>query len=88
MSDIKAIDDHKLFCDFCNHKKPFKKLQQFPLRIDKHAKNQMAFAWMCSDCLTNGEKTTMGGQQIRVFTGRSRKEDEKTVFEEDEENDN
>jgi hypothetical protein len=84
MSDIaKAIDEHKLFCDFCNHKKAFKRLSQYPLRIDKHAKNQMPFAWMCNECEAAGEKVTIGGQQIRVFTGRSRNTDEKTVFDEE-----
>jgi hypothetical protein len=84
----KAIDDHKLFCDFCNHKKPFKKLQQVPLRVDKHAKNQMLFAFQCVDCKGANERVTIGGQQIRVFTGRSRSTDESTVFDEEDSGNN
>lgn len=88
MENDKLIEDHKLFCDFCNHKKAFKRLRQVPLRVDKHAKNQMLFAFICSDCTNAGEKVTNGGQQIRVFTGRSRSADEKTVFDEDDSGNN
>ncbi len=84
----KAIEDYKLFCDFCNHKKPFKKMQQVPLRVDKHAKNQMLFAFQCADCRNDKETVTNGGQQIRVFTGRSRNADEKTVFDEEDNGNN
>ena len=88
MENEKLIEDHKLFCDFCNHKKAFKKLQQVPLRVDKHAKNQMLFAFMCNECNDSKQKVTIGGQQIRVFTGRSRNTDEKTVFDEDDNGNN
>lgn len=84
----KAIEEYKLFCDFCNKKKPFRRMEQVPLRVDKHAKNQMLFAFQCGDCGTANEKTTIGGQQIRVFTGRSRNADEKTVFDEEDSGNN
>ena len=79
----KKLEDYKLFCDFCATKKAFKKLEQVPLRVDKHAKNQMLFGFICNDCTTAGTKLTAGGQHIRVFTGRSRNTDEKTVFDEE-----
>lgn len=79
----KKLEDYKLFCDFCENKKAFKKLEQVPLRVDKHAKNQMLFAFICNDCTHEGIKVTVGGQHIRVFTGRSRNTDEKTVFDEE-----
>lgn len=78
----KAIEEYRLFCDFCNKKKSFKRMRQVPLRVDKHAKNQMLFAFQCSDCDAK-QNVTIGGQHIRVFTGRSRNADEKTVFDED-----
>ena len=82
------IEDFKLFCDFCSHKKSFKKMDQVPLRVDKHAKNQILFAFICTDCKASNEKVTVGGQQIRVFTGRSRNADEKTVFDEEDSGNN
>lgn len=84
----KAIEEYKLFCDFCNHKKPFKKMKQIPLRVDKHAKNQMLFAFQCIDCEDANERVTIGGQHVRVFTGRSRNTDEKTVFDEEDNGNN
>ena len=79
----KNIEDYRLSCDFCGGKKPFKKLDQVPLRIDKHAKHQMLFGFICVECTKENKKTTQTNQQIRVFTGRSRNTDEKTVFEEE-----
>jgi hypothetical protein len=79
----KQIEDYKLLCDFCGSKKPLKKLEQVPLRIDKHAKHQMLFGFMCAACGQEGKKVTMTNQQIRTFTGRSRHTDEKTLFDED-----
>jgi len=79
----KSIEEYKLMCDFCSGKKPFKKLEQVPLRIDKHAKHQMLFGFICTDCSKEDKRVTVTNQHVRTFSGRSRHTDEKNVFEDE-----
>ena len=85
---MSKIEDFRLLCGFCGEKKSFSSLDQVPLRIDKNAKHQMLFDNRCVECTRENTKHNINGQQIRVFTGRSRHIDEQTVFDEKDGSDN
>jgi late competence protein required for DNA uptake (superfamily II DNA/RNA helicase) len=81
------IDSHKIICDFCGEKHPFKDLKQVPLRIDKTSRVQYLFAFICQNCIVVGKRKTTENQQIRSFTGRSRDKNEQSVFDSEEDGD-
>lgn len=84
MSSNKAnsskIGSYKMECDFCGEKKPFRELQQPPLRIDKNSHYQYLFGLICYDCLKLKKKQTINKQSIKTFVGRSRSRNEQSVF--------
>ncbi len=82
------LANYKFLCAFCDEKIAFKFLQQVPLKIDKHSRSQYLFDFYCDDCMDGKVKITKNNQNIRVFTGRSRNTNEKTVFDEKEDQNN
>ena len=84
----KKLANYKFLCGFCGEKKPFKTLQQVPLRIDKYSRSQYLFEFYCDECMENRVKSTKNNQSIRLFTGRSRNINEKTVFDDKEDHNN
>jgi len=81
---MKKIDTHKISCDFCANKHPFKDVRQVSLRIDKTSKVQYLFAFICKSCALEGKRKTLENQQVRSFTGRSRDKNEESIFDFDE----
>ena len=77
------IFNYKLQCDFCVEKKPFKQIRQVPLKIDKNSRSQNSFAYQCLECETSGKKLTTDGQKVKSFIGRSRNQEETSIFEEE-----
>ncbi len=77
-----TLEDFRFMCDFCANKKPFKKLLQIPLRIDKKAKHQLLFGFICDECSDENKRVTVNNQKVRAFTGRAKNIDDKNVFEE------
>ena len=47
---MSGAGSHRLLCDFCGGKKPFKDLKQVPLKIDKTSRVQYLFGFICSAC--------------------------------------
>lgn len=78
------IFNYKLSCDFCGEKKPFKHIRQVPLKIDKNSKSQNSFAYQCNDCETSGKKITVDNQRIKTFVGRSKAQNETSIFDDEE----